>query len=132
MNNLKYSEIESKRFNKKIYRGMFDELDIHAFEEFYVNNDPDVLIFRIPVAEQCKMYQLNTLNKEVINADTLVSYEVELKNTVYNPIKNDDIVFVKSNSPDIYKLLIPEIFNNYTNHYFSNPVLDKKKYAQAI
>jgi len=133
MNNFKYSEIESRRFGKEIFRGNMDVLEIATLEKFYEHNDPDVLIVRIPVAEQHKMHQLNSLNKEIINADTLVYYHVGLDTTVHNPIRNEGLVFVSASSEhkSVFEQLVPKIFNNYTNHYFSNPVLDKQKITEG-
>ena len=31
----------------------------------------------------------------------------------------------------IFEQLIPEIFHNYTTHYFSNPALDKQKITEG-
>ena len=133
MTNLKYSEIESKRFEREIYRGAIDELDIDLLRAFYAHHDQDTLIFRIPVAEQHKMHMLNGLGKEVINADTLVYYEADLQHTESHPIRNTDIDFrhIADEDKGVFEELIPKIFNNYTNHYFSNPVLDKTKIAEG-
>jgi hypothetical protein len=133
MDSIRYSEIESKRFGKEIFRGNIDVLDIERFKKFYEQNDPDILIVRIPVSEQHKMSQLNSLNKEVINADTLVYYQVGLDKTIYNPVKNKELVFVNANisNKSAFEQLISEVFKNYTNHYFSNPILDKKKITEG-
>jgi len=133
MDSFKYSETESKRFNKQIYRGAVEQFDIDVFQSFYATNDPDILIFRIPVAEQHKLHELNLLHKEVINADTLVYYEVDLNNTIYKETRNKDLVFITADrsKKDVLASLVPEIFRNYTTHYFSNPLLDKVKITEG-
>lgn len=133
MDRLRYSALESQRFDKEIFRGNLDELDINMLQEFYSNNDPDILIFRIPVAEQHKMHLLNGLGKDVISADTLVYYQTDLAKATYNDIRNQDLVIVAGDTShkDIFKLLINKVFADYQNHYYSNPLLDKKKIAEG-
>lgn len=133
MSSLKYSEVESKRFGKVIFRGSMGVLDIEALKKFYNYSDPDILIMRLPVSEQYKLHLLSALDRDVINADTLVYYEVDLANTIYNHILNEELAFVTANETHktVFEQLIPQIFVGYTNHYFSNPLLDKKKITEG-
>ncbi len=133
MTSLNYSETESKRFAREIYRGTADVLDIHYLREFYANHEPDTVIFRVPVSEQHKLHVLNTLGKEVIIADTLVYYDLDLNQTIYREIKNTDLSFVTAGKAEkkIFEDLVPKIFHNYTTHYFSNPQLDKVKITEG-
>ncbi len=133
MDKLRYSKLESQRFGKEIFRGDLDVLDMDLLKEFYKQNDPDILIFRIPVAEQYKMHQLNGLGKEVINADTLVYYLADLSRTVYSDVRNEDLTFVNGDAShkDVFEELINKVFSDYKNHYFSNPLLDRKKIAEG-
>jgi hypothetical protein len=133
MTDLNYSEAESRRFDKLIFRGKIDVLEIDALKEFYANNDPDIVIFRIPVSEQDKLYQLNTLNKDIIFADTLVYYEVDLVKSPRKPLKNQDIIIrnIDYTQKQEFEDLIPKIFKNYPNHYYSNPLLDKTKIGEG-
>ncbi|MDR3680983.1 MAG: GNAT family N-acetyltransferase [Flavipsychrobacter sp.] len=133
MNKLRYSELESQRFGKEIFRGNLDVLDIDLLKDFYKQNNPDILIFRIPVAEQYKMHLLNGLGKDVINADTLVYYQTDLTKTTYNDVRNKDLVFINGNASHkgAFEELINQVFYNYQNHYFSNPLLDRKKIAEG-
>jgi GNAT superfamily N-acetyltransferase len=129
MSNIYFSKVESDRFGKKIYRGTLDTIDIPLISECLGTNDSDILIFRVPVSEQPSLYKLNKLGREVIVADTLVYYQVDLNKTFYNPIKNKD-QFLRQATPadtEIFKELIPVIFKDYTTHYFSNPLLDRTK-----
>jgi RimJ/RimL family protein N-acetyltransferase len=133
MDSLRYSEVESTRFKKDIYRGSVDTFDIDFFKDFYEKNDPDTVIVRIPVKEQHKLSALSSLDKDIIFADTLVYYEVDLKTTLYAPVNNRDLVFYQADTShrDVFKQLIPQIFDNYTTHYFSNPVFDKIKITEG-
>jgi len=133
MNNIKYSALESKRFGMEIFRGNMDETDIDFLKDFYANNDPDILIFRIPVGFQHQLHLLNSLNKDIINADTLVYYQVDLKKTTYVPLSNPGLIF-KIAGPDdkpVFQNLVPRIFSNYTTHYFSNPLLKREKITEG-
>ncbi len=133
MGTVAHSEIESRRFGKDIFRGNIDVFDLSVFEKFYKKNDPDILIVRLPVGEQHKLYQLNGLNKDIIHADTLVYYQVDLDKTTYEPIKNKDLVFQHADDSykSVFENLVPKIFSNYTNHYFSNPLLDRRKITEG-
>ena len=133
MNNIKYSGLESKRFNLEVFRGSMDAFDIDFLREFYSLNNPDILIFRVPVGDQHKLHQLNTLGKDVVNADTLVYYQVDLNKTEYKPAKNKDLVFkvADSSHKNIFQDLVPKIFHNYTTHYLSNPLLDPRKITEG-
>lgn len=133
MSNLKYSELESNRFGLQIFRGNLPVFDINVLTAFYKDNDPDILIFRVPVGEQFKLHALNTLGKDVINADTLVYYEVDLAKAAFNEIKNKDLEFVVAGPQHagVFASLIEQIFLDYTNHYCSNPLLDRKQIMEG-
>lgn len=133
MSNIYFSKVESDRFEKKIYRGTLNTLNIPEITECLDLNDPDILILRIPVAEQPQLFLLNKLNREVIVADTLVYYEVDLNNTIYNPIQNNDQVLRQATIADaeLFNTLVPIIFKDYTTHYFSNPLLDRVKITEG-
>jgi GNAT superfamily N-acetyltransferase len=132
MDELKYSELESQRFGKEIFRGNFDVLNISTLQDFYTMNDPDILIFRIPVSEQYKMHQLSELNKDIINADTLVYYQVDVKKAVLNYTEKNDLTIINgSNSSEVFENMIKKIFYNYQNHYYSNPLINREKIAEG-
>ncbi len=125
----KYSDVESRRFGKIIYRGHPGVYDLSVLRQFFNYNNPDILIIRFPAEEQCNLHSLNSLDKDIIHADTLVYYQLDLKKTFYNPVKNVDLVFRQATDHQRkdFEGLVPRIFNNYANHYFSNPLLDNQR-----
>jgi ribosomal protein S18 acetylase RimI-like enzyme len=127
MNNIQYSELESRRFGKKIFRGKFDTIDIDLIRTKVFDADADVTIFRVPVAEQPKLYLLKSLHYEDIIADTLVYYSLDLNKATFKPVKNEALVIRPAIPSDIpaFEQIVPEIFADYTNHYSSNYQLNK-------
>jgi ribosomal protein S18 acetylase RimI-like enzyme len=133
MKNISYSPLESARFGKNIHRGAMDSLDAIFLGDYIFSNDPDILIVRFPVAEQPDLYKLQNLGREIIFADTLVYYELEMEPQNIRALKNEDLNIVEATAADrpLLEKIIPEIFEGYTNHYFSNPLLDKDKIVEG-
>ena len=132
MNEVSYSPIESRRFGKDIHRGSCAVVDIEFISKYLGENDPEILILRFPVAEQPNLYKLQGLDREIIFADTLVYYE--LRNDAKNIAEvSNDLRFSEAAQADseLLQNLIPAIFKGYTNHYFSNPLLDKEKIVEG-
>ncbi len=132
MNKISHSLIESQRFDKNIHRGNCDSIDIGFISEYLRENDPEILILRFPVAEQPNLYKLQSLGRQIIFADTLVYYELrsEEKNLAE---PSNDLRFSEATGDDLELLqnLIPTIFQGYSNHYFSNPLLEKNKIVEG-
>ncbi len=133
MSNIYFSKVESDRFEKRIFRGTLEVLNVDEIAGCLADNDPDILIFRVPVVEQPKLHLLNKLGREVIVADTLVYYHVDLNKTTFNDLKNTDLELRPATAADdaTFKELVPIIFKDYTTHYFSNPLLDRVKITEG-
>jgi len=133
MDAIHFSELESARFNLSIHRGSLEKVNIEALKEYEAEHQPDITILRFPVTEQQHLYQLSELNKEVIFADTLVYYNVDLQKYQPKPLINTEYIFRKGNRSDIddLKTVVPIIFQDYTNHYSANPLLDKQKISEG-
>jgi predicted acetyltransferase len=128
---MEFSELESKRFGLQVYRGILSDLDDNVVEKtanFIENNLVDVLILRVPADFQFQIYKLQNLGYPVIFADTLVYYIADLSQEIEKGLKNNDLSFEPcvDSDKDLIGDLVEEIFQNYTNHYFSNPLLPKK------
>jgi hypothetical protein len=124
---IKYSEKESQRFNKKVFRGEFPYIDVNEITEHINANNPELLILRFPVSSFYKISELEKLKLHFIVADVLVYYSCILDKNSIKPIKNNGLNISIANKKDELELtrLIKETFSGYTNHYFSNPLLDK-------
>lgn len=125
---MEYSKLESKRFGLCVFRGgVQTHIDPTYIKHFIEQNQVDVLIFRIHAQDQHQIYQIHRLGYETLVADTLVYYERALKGmkSVY---RNTDLTFEFAQKKDqtILNQLTDDIFQHYTNHYFSNPNFDKQ------
>ena len=129
MENILYSEIESKRFDAIIYRCKTNNFDIDVLIDSIKKNMIDVLILRLPTNTKSEHNKLLSLPYPVLHADSLVYYKCDLSKIENNKILRDDLSFVvlKKDKYDTIKNIIPIIFQNYQNHYFSNPIFDKDK-----
>lgn len=126
-----YSTLESKRFGRLIFRGNMDKMDVEVLRQVIAAHDPDTIIVRMPVSEQWKMSALNELGREVIFADTLVYYQVDLEQTTFGRLRDGEgelrFEVADVSKEAVVDDLIARIFKNYTNHYFSNPLLNREK-----
>jgi acyl dehydratase/GNAT superfamily N-acetyltransferase len=122
---IEYSEIESQRFKKNIHRASLDRVDIKGIKKDILENETDVLILRIPSGSIEEHHKLNNMGFDVLHADTLVYYETDLGKIEPGKTRND-ISFqeVDADNLDILEKIVPIIFKDYSNHYFSNPLFD--------
>ena len=124
---LVFSLEESKRFKNRVFRGEMDEIDETIIIKDIINNSVDLAIIRVPVESIHNLYRLENLNIPYIVTDTLLYYRVGLSNYQINSIVNKDIEFIECTEKEIAELrkLVSEIFQEYHNHYFSSPYLNR-------
>lgn len=122
-----YSQVESKRFGMNVYRSFPEELNANLLKKNILKKEVDILILRLKSNTKYNHHQLEKIGFDFIHADSLVYYKTDLSKTKPNKLRND-LEFIKVNKDNvkIFDEIIPIIFNNYQNHYFSNPFLDKK------
>ncbi len=122
-----YSVEESKRFKNRVFRGEMNEIDETLIIKELINNSVDLAIIRVPVESIHNLYRLENLNIPYIVADTLVYYKVRLSDYQINQIINKDIEFIECAEKNIVELrkIVSEIFQEYHNHYYSNPYLNR-------
>jgi hypothetical protein len=122
------SEKESDRFQMNIVRASMDELDVDALAKSIDAFQADLTILRIPCENVSQIAMLQSLPYAFFQTDTLVYYYVDFD--VYTPkaLKNADLSFVEAIPADkeILAHLVDEIFPGYTNHYNSNPHINKQ------
>ena len=126
---MKYSALESQRFGLTVYRGNADKLDAYGLMRTIVDNKVDVVILRLPSSEQHTLHQLQIMPFPVVVADTLVYYHCDLTVALPKPLRNTDLE-IRVAGPadyDLLNCLIDEIFQDYSTHYYSNPVFDKQQ-----
>lgn len=125
-----YSEVESKRFDLRIFREKIEDsyVEYENIKSELVKNDVEVLILRLPTLTAPEHYKLLCDNYRVIHADSLLYYKNDLQKSNDSDFRNNfSFECVGEANKDCLNKIIPVIFSNYQNHYFSNPLLDRSK-----
>ncbi len=124
---IEYSKLESQRFNKNIHRATLEKIDIKEIKRQILINEMDVLILRLPSASIATHCKLNNVGFDVLHADTLVFYETNLEKLNSGKIRNN-VVFEKVDygNIDVLEKIVRIIFENYSNHYYSNPLFNRE------
>ena len=131
---ISFSEIESSRFGLNIYREKFISFNIEEVTEFVSENSNfDIIILRYPTNTLYEHYRLLSLpHSKVIHADSLLYYKALLSSLPISPLRNE-LIFeeVTPENSGLLQDIIPTIFKGYQNHYFANPILDRKKILEG-
>lgn len=121
-----FSELESRRFNLNIFRANAESIFVDNLNKQIIDNDIDISIIRLSVDDKVNHSELLKIQYPYIHADTLVYYSFDLKNNNISALKNDLYSeLIDENNSSFLEEIIPVVFKNYQNHYFSNPFLDK-------
>lgn len=130
---MNYSEVESKRFGMNVFRQIDLDPDYNAIAKDILKNDVDLLILRIPADKQNQLFKLERKGFPYLVADSLVYYKTRLADIEVKNIKNNEIEYViaEKSHESILCQLVQEIFNGYTNHYFSNPYIQKQSITEG-
>lgn len=121
-----FSEVESRRFDLDVYRGMIVEGEERRLVDEILNVRADLVVLRTP-CEQAVLGRLERYGLPLKVCDTLVYYEVSLANFTPAPLRNSDLEFVQYAPAADAEMdaLVAEIFSGYRNHYSANPLLAK-------
>jgi predicted GNAT family acetyltransferase len=131
-NSIEFSPVESSRFKYKIYRGNITNIDEGLITGIINNQQPDILILRLPVDFKSEHYKLTNLGYPVLHCDTMVYYFCSLAATTITPIRNNlEFHLVTSATQYLVDELTEELFDGYKSHYFSNPFLKKELILQG-
>ena len=127
------SEKESERFNMNILRVSMDSLNLKELNTAILDNNIDITILRIPSENLDQISKLEVLGFQYFQADTLVYYYVNFENYVPNELKNKDLSFPIATPNDKKEIanLVDLIFPGYTNHYNSNPFIEKENILEG-
>lgn len=123
-----FSQSESNRFEINIFRGNFQHIESKEIRHFALKEKPDLLILRLPVETKKDHYKVFQSGFPALHCDTLVYYFCSLPKLEINQHRNQ-ITFelIDESNVEVLTSLVPVIFEDYKNHYFSNPLLDKDK-----
>jgi len=127
------SEKESNRFKMNILRANMESLNTKDLSLAIINNDIDLTILRIPSENTSQISKLETLGFSYYQTDTLVYYYVNFEDYLPKALKNNDISFriATLNDSNIISNMVDQIFPGYTNHYNSNPFIDKQNILEG-
>jgi hypothetical protein len=134
MNQIHYSEIESKRFEFNIHRGLLTKVNLEQIQSYLSKHNPDIAILRINASEINACYQLGELDDyQLIFADALVYYNYDLTKISNAYVLRNELEFelLTNDNKDIVLDLVPLIFADYSNHYSANPLLEKPKMIEG-
>lgn len=125
--NIRYSELESKRFGLRIYRGQYEEFDTTDLDRTVAEDDFDIIIVRYPTPSIYEHYKLSFYeNCRTIHADSLLYYSAPLDKIEVKPLVNDLKFDIVTPDDKEFDAVVESIFTGYKNHYFANPFLDRK------
>ena len=129
---LVYSEVESKRFEMNVFRGKGSEINPNEIRKMIINNNIDLLILRLPSLNKFKYHTISKIGFDYLHADSLVYYTSNLTDIQPSKIKNSlEFIIVNKSDESVFDKIIPIIFDNYQNHYFSNPLLNQEKIIEG-
>ncbi|WP_329741594.1 GNAT family N-acetyltransferase [Dyella sp. A6] len=123
---LSYAPLESNRFGLKTLRGTIEgALDCKALAGALIEHRADLAIIRLPARHSHEIHGLYPLGLHPIHADTLVTYHCDLAACASGPTREgrSQIRLAERSDVDGISELIRHAFDNYANHYHSNPVL---------
>lgn len=121
---MQYSKVESDRFGLATYRQTIEDLNATTLKREIFATRADLVILRIPSADQHRLAMLDRIGFPYIVADTLIHYVSDLSEPS-GPLRNEGINLQEIEAAELPTLasLVREIFPGYTNHYNSNPLL---------
>ena len=128
-----YSDSESRRFQLQVYRDHIEDIHLKEIIQEIESKNIDLAILRIPAEKQYQIAALEQGNLPYIIADTLVYYTVDLTKYTVDPLRNTDLIFAECKLADqrVIGERVDEIFPGYTNHYYSNPHLNKENILEG-
>lgn len=128
-----YSEIESKRFGLRIYRGQYESFTIKDLEKIVQDNSFDIIIVRYPTTTIYEHFQLAKFKGcKTIHADSLLYYTSPLQRIEVKPLRNNlQFEVVTPETSSRLDSIIESIFAGYKNHYFANPCLNKMSIVEG-
>lgn len=124
---LQESAKETDRFKRLVCRGFADEINKDVVDPI-LRTGADLVILRTPVAQAPNVQILSRTGVQPMIADTLVYYSCDLQQLKIAPLKNADLKFVRVEQGNRHTLtdLVGKAFADYSNHYTSNPLLDRE------
>lgn len=121
-----YSKVDSDRFQLQIFRDHLQDIRSIDWQDLF-QKKVDIAILRLSSKQQHELHGLDELGIPFIVADTLVEYTTKTS-TRQPSLMNQHMTVVEPSNDKDWKavdMMVEKCFTGYTNHYYSNPYLDK-------
>jgi GNAT superfamily N-acetyltransferase len=121
---LHYSPSESARFRLRVFRGHAKTIDAQSLRHAIAAECVDVAIVRVPVQPPDALERLAREGLNPMIADTLVHYEVDLRDRVASIPRDSRVRLRPAEVADADRLesMAREVFTGYASHYSANPL----------
>lgn len=128
-NFLIFSELDTRRFGFRVYRGTATTLGAHDLIRQIADQRVDIAIIRVPAGTSLFNDSLASVGLVPIHADTLVYYRIDLEEHEPCSIRNLDLDIGEALVSDLPGIqdVAAHAFNGYISHYNANPFLDIAK-----
>lgn len=120
---LHYSEVESRQFHRRIFRGTFAVIDATLMSDLMERNGIETLIARVPEHALRQVADLHSCGLVPIVAEALVHYDIRLADFV-EAGAGPTLEFTPVDDRDRLRDMARTIFEGYPGHYRANPLLD--------
>ena len=119
-----YSAVESDRFGLRVFRHVAEDLDIDTLRQAIFEQRADLVILRLPSAQQHRLGGLDRAGLPYVVADTLVHYVSDVTKPS-DLLRNEGLHLeeIDLETLPVLDSLVREIFPGYSNHYNSNRIL---------
>lgn len=126
---LELSEVDTARFGFRVARGRLEsdeDVSARLISEIH-EHQYDIEILRVPAGALQTLRGVAERGMTPIHADTLVYYEVPLRESMFRPRENPVVRYELATMEDGLDVgrVAAEGFALYRNHYHANPLLDR-------
>lgn len=125
--------LESARFGMRAFRATLQQIDVAKLFDELVDEGVDLAILRVPSREAHAIRSLAHYGLDPIHADTLVSYECDLRKhaPTFPATRGFSIDIAKDSDRAAIADLVTRVFTGYPTHYLANPLLDREAVVQG-
>jgi hypothetical protein len=127
---LHHSSVESRQFNRSIFRATFAAMDAALLSDLMQRNQIDTLIARVPPRALSQVADLYSCGLQPIVAEALVHYDIRLADFAEGGA-SPALQFTPVDNSNRLREMARTIFQDYPSHYRSNPLLDASLIADG-
>lgn len=127
---LRYSQVESERFNRRIFRAKFGTINAALLADAMRREQVDTVIARVPPQALREVANLHACGLLPIVADAYVNYDIRLADFVPGQAATA-IALQPADDRDRLRDMARTIFQDYPGHYRANPLFDESVIADG-